>query len=480
MEGADCHALWMLPPPKFSSADEVAEILENYWMALARDIPFNDYPGSAGNGILDAAFANLSGFAYYTIPSQFFGALPLTRDALFRGTTLGDRRGPYVSQFLLVDTPYGAQSIPARIRTVQPGVDYMTSYFEWLDVQNGCDSNQSACDPMPRLIRSGRDLAQLVHVDADFNAHYNACFILGSGRDPLRRCEASAGFGVAFEKHLPYLNPATPPSEEYHRKSRTQIGVGTFGIQHVKSLLMEVVTRAAKAVWFQKWQVHRRLRPEEFGARIHRQRIEPIVAHYPIHSALFNSPLFSETGDHSIFRHNFHQNCDKRCRRHCEPHETDPHPLDTKGTYLLPMAYAEGCPIHPSYGAGHATIAGACVTILKAFFADGCIINPVIANRNGTALEPYTGLDRDELTIHGELNKLASNISLARNIAGVHWRSDHTQSLLLGEKVAISLLFDQRKTYNEDYQFRFRRFDDVSHVVIDKSTTVAQLASWLA
>lgn len=28
MEGADCHALWMPPPPKFSSADEMAEISE--------------------------------------------------------------------------------------------------------------------------------------------------------------------------------------------------------------------------------------------------------------------------------------------------------------------------------------------------------------------------------------------------------------------------------------------------------------------
>ncbi len=33
----------------------------------------------------------------------------------------------------------------------------------------------------------------------------------------------------------------------------------------------------------------------------------------------------------------------------------------------LPMAFQEGSPMHPSYGAGHATVAGACVTILKAY-----------------------------------------------------------------------------------------------------------------
>ena len=38
------------------------------------------------------------------------------------------------------------------------------------------------------------------------------------------------------------------------------------------------------------------------------------------------------------------------------------------GTYLLPQVFPEGSPLHPSYGAGHATVAGACVTIAKAFF----------------------------------------------------------------------------------------------------------------
>ena len=45
-----------------------------------------------------------------------------------------------------------------------------------------------------------------------------------------------------------------------------------------------------------------------------------------------------------------------------------------KGTYLLPMEFAEGSPIHPSYGAGHATVAGACATVLKAFFPEDQVI----------------------------------------------------------------------------------------------------------
>lgn len=38
------------------------------------------------------------------------------------------------------------------------------------------------------------------------------------------------------------------------------------------------------------------------------------------------------------------------------------------GTYLLPIAYPEGSPTHPAYPAGHACVAGAGATMLKAFF----------------------------------------------------------------------------------------------------------------
>jgi hypothetical protein len=60
----------------------------------------------------------------------------------------------------------------------------------------------------------------------------------------------------------------------------------------------------------------------------------------------------------------------------------------------------------------------------------------------------------------GELNKLASNVALGRDMAGVHWRSDAKQALLLGEAVTISILRDQRPTYNEPFDgFTFTKFD---------------------
>lgn len=130
------------------------------------------------------------------------------------------------------------------------------------------------------------------------------------------------------------------------------------------------------------------------------------------------------------------------------------------GTYLLPQAFPEGSPMHPAYGAGHAVVAGACVTVLKAFFDESHKIkNPVVPSNDGKILEAYTGAGKDELTVGGELNKLAGNISIGRNLAGVHWRTDYTKSVELGEQIAIGILREQSLCYNEDHSFSLTRFD---------------------
>ena len=119
------------------------------------------------------------------------------------------------------------------------------------------------------------------------------------------------------------------------------------------------------------------------------------------------------------------------------------------GNSLLPLAYPEGCPLHPSYPGAHPAITGACVTILKAFFDEAAVIpNPVIANADGSALLPYSG---PPLTVGGELNKLAGNLAAGRAFGGVHWRSDNLVGLQLGEAMALSILADERRTYNETF-----------------------------
>jgi hypothetical protein len=432
LEGPDSHALCQPPAPRFSSAEEIAEIAENYWMALARDVAFTDY---ATDPLISAAAADLAEYDCLFAPTS--------PEALFRGFTPGSQVGPYVSQFLYADAPFGASFIPARIRTLQPGIDYVTGFREWVAVQNGCDRDQTACDPTPRFIRNGRDFAQYVHVDLTFNAFVHAASVLVNSRDPLRRCEARAGLGVEFARCLPYVNPSAPSEEQFTTKSANQLGFPVFGQPHLFNLLLETMQRALKAVWFQKWGVHRRLRPEAFAGWINNQLFG--VATYPFEPVNFNQLQLNVLP--RILDHNAQQNANKR-----RPAEAP--------SYLLPQAFAEGSPLHPSYGAGHATVAGALGTILKAFFpGEQLILNPVVPTDDGTELRAFAPDGNFTLTVEGEINKLVDNIGLARNIAGVHWRSDHTESIRLGEEVAIRLLCEQRDTYNEPYEIRFTRFD---------------------
>ncbi|HEX7297334.1 MAG TPA: vanadium-dependent haloperoxidase, partial [Pyrinomonadaceae bacterium] len=203
----------------------------------------------------------------------------------------------------------------------------------------------------------------------------------------------------------------------------------------------EVATRALKAVWYQKWFVHRRLRPE-----VHAERVDRTLYHgagYPVHPEILTS---LSTG-------------------------TRLGGFMPAGNALLPMAFPEGSPTHPAYGAGHASVAGACVTILKAWFNESTLLvdiglDPVQPSDDGLSLVPYTGSDAGSLTVGGELNKIASNVALGRNTAGVHWRSDGTQSMLLGEKIAIGILQEARTCYNEVFGgFSLTKFDGTTITV---------------
>jgi hypothetical protein len=411
LEGPDAHALVQPPAPAFASREQAAEISENYWMALLRDVPYSQY---SGNPIANAAAADLTLYG-----SDFKGPKnggSVTTATLFRGLTPGDLLGPYLSQFFYQDCNFGANKLEQKITTTLPGIDYMTDFATWLAVQRGINQPPDAFDPVPRYMRNGRDLGQWVHIDVLFQAYFHAFLIL-------------AGAGAPFDDGNPYNgNPS-------------QIGFGTFGGPHIATLLCEVSTRALKAVWYQKWFVHRRLRPEVQAERVHRTLFDG--ANYPVHPEILNS--FSDNNRLQGFM--------------------------PAGNALLPMAFPEGSPTHPAYGAGHATVAGACVTILKAWFKETTRfvdigLAPVQPADDGLNLVPYLGSDAGDLTVGGELNKIAANVALGRDTAGVHWRSDATESLKLGEQIAIGILRDQRPCYNEVFNgFGLTKFDGTTVTV---------------
>lgn len=157
IEGYDAFSMIQAPPPRFASREIAAEIAENYWMALLRDVVFTDY---GANAIANAAAADLTAFGDdFKGPKNASGTV--TPELLFRGLTPGDRVGPLMSQFWYQPCNFGANAIDQRIRTTVASRDYMTDFATWLAIQNGvAPASGDVFDPTPRYMRNGRDIGQ--------------------------------------------------------------------------------------------------------------------------------------------------------------------------------------------------------------------------------------------------------------------------------------------------------------------------------
>jgi hypothetical protein len=175
--------------------------------------------------------------------------------------------------------------------------------------------------------------------------------------------------------------------------------------------------------WYQKWVKWRRLRPEVFGLWVDNVMNARVAnaRNYNISSIIFNNAILQDIEAINV---GFGA------------------PV---GTVTLPLTFPEGSPSHGAYPAGHATLSGACATILKIFFHGedlwSSYSSPIQSNNDGTALIPYVESDANSLTVNGEIEKMAYNISLGRDWAGVHYRTDGI-GIELGEEVAIRYFQD--------------------------------------
>jgi len=94
--------------------------------------------------------------------------------------------------------------------------------------------------------------------------------------------------------------------------------------------------------------------------------------------------------------------------------------------------------------------------VLKAFFKEDAVLPmPVEPSSTGSSLQAYNG----SLTIGEELNKLGSNISLGRDWAGVHYRSDGTEGMFLGEEVGVAILKDWRDAHPSSPKLTLTKFN---------------------
>jgi len=423
LEGGDPQSFQIQPAPPLASASRAGEAVEAYWMALLRDVPFSEYDN---HPLAQAAISDINKLSDFRGPKNAGTVTPRT---LFRGFTPGDLVGPYVSQFLLKPFDYGALKIDQTFQTFSPQLDYMTEFAAWLAVQNGQATDPLAVRTRPfgenvvgpaRYLRDGRGLSAYVHADISFEPYLNACMVLLAQQPPTPYSEG---------------NP--------YNANTTQAGFGTFGSAYAKTQIATVAALTLKAVWFQKWFVHRVLRPEAYGALVHKTMLpasKRLHKMYPVHSDVLNS----EAVQRALARH---------------------------GNGLLPQAFPEGSPCHPSYGQGRGAVAGACATILKAVFDENAVIaDPKVTSREldesgADVLADYPGPDKEMLTVGGEANKLAANIALGRSHAGVNFRSDYERSVILGEEVAISVLRDQKATFNESASWKFTRFDGTLMII---------------
>ena len=491
LEGPDAQAVTMPPAPGLGdstnpSFDELAfEMAEVYELALLRDVSFSDFKT---NGDVKSSCDRLNKLPYNGgFRERPSGAPKLAPDNIFRGIGNGVLDGPYISQFLLIGNAafgnkvecgiirYGAQAINQRVPQAAQK-DFMTAWDEWRAVQDGIDVNEGndthgqifvskgghlidrdnlvnddgkwidddgklSDNPVPskpnrRFISTPRDLATYVHFDQLYQAYLNAALILLSMKAPF--------------------DPAFAPLHGQGMDTNVE-GFALYGGPHILTLVTEVATRALKAVRYQKFNNHLRLRPEALAARI--EKATTIGGLFPQFFADVDSGQVGGVGTVGAIR-------------------------AKTGNALLPMAFREGSPMHPSYGAGHATVAGACVTVLKAFFDTSTVLGK--DNQKGVGFWPNGGdspvyyqvneggdpskncapykclseMDDKSLTLEGELNKLAANISIGRNMAGVHYYSDYYDSLLMGEEIAIGILEEQSLCYTKDpFAMSLRKFD---------------------
>jgi hypothetical protein len=458
---------FMPPAPDVFSKTTSAEMAEVYWMALLRDVSLSKYymdPDVAAaaldltnrfnaTDVSGSVPSNLQpGIDTPGFPGSFSGFTPAN---VFRLGLPGEEVGPMISQFFNRDAAFGTQTISQKQRPYRAGKNFLTKFDDWLHAQNTGNGNDG--QPYPRAnescesyyeggekvryISTMRDLARFVNKDALHQAYFNAALLMLSSNV---KWTPGNPYG-----HVPLKN--------------REAGFGTLGGPHILNLVSEVATRALKIVWNQKWQVHLRLRPEAFGGLVHVREIgnsSGITRDYPIPDVFASSDLGAR-----LVKLN----------------------QASAGTasLLLPMAFTPGSPTHPAYGAGHATVAGACVTILKAYFKllyDDCTPIPLCGDNDFSPMEkaaPYTpfrefkaystGVDKDGygirneisadgLTIEGELNKLAMNVAMGRTMGGVHWRTDNARSLVLGEAIAAHILAEITTDLVEKPEFIFRTF----------------------
>ena len=154
-------------------------MVELYWRALTRDVPFAAYDSDP---TIAAACADLSAQPGYRGPRSNGQVTPAN---VFRGSFPGELDGPLISQFLVRPIPHGPYEHEQKLRSGVPGTDFFTSYADWLLSQRGGGAGPTPLEATPVFQRNGRDLALYLLTDYAAQPALEAALILNRiGRRP--------------------------------------------------------------------------------------------------------------------------------------------------------------------------------------------------------------------------------------------------------------------------------------------------------
>ncbi|CAN0146901.1 unnamed protein product [Scytosiphon promiscuus] len=300
--------------------------------------------------------------------------------------------------------------------TFAPGVDYMTDYDSWLDIQNGAaPDSPEEMDSEKRYIRNARDLARLVATDTIWTEAFRGALVL-MDQGAFSRGGANG----------PYAD------------STRQRGFVDFGVSHLMKTFASLEL-SQKSSWYQKWNVHLFARPEAVAGTLHNVMNGLLDVELDA-SLVDNEELLGRVAAHNAVQNEM---------RIGIPQET----------YLLSQATAGGSPAHPSYPAGHAVQNGAFGTVLKAFVGlergGDCFSNPMYPDDDGMELLDWDG---ECLTYEGEINKLTTNVAFGRQMMGVHYRFDSHEGIIQGETIAVRRLHQELVGLPEDHFYEFHLF----------------------
>tara|TARA_Y100000389_G_C17446160_1_gene511740 strand:+ start:408 stop:2036 length:1629 start_codon:yes stop_codon:yes gene_type:complete len=387
------------------------EMAEVYSSVVLRDVSFADIAAESAADNVPAHLAALNKFNDKTLaPVDSAGAI--TGQTWSRGNCEGETKGPYVSQLLYKPFKYGNLDVEQKYN-VELDPEAVPTMAHWLKLQDGENPLSVSVDANKQYVWNPRVMGSIVHSDPLFQFYYNAALIcFQNGIGPT---------GVMSTKSSSWVSGGGPD---------------------VFASVSHVALGALRCAWQCKYNHSLKIRPEVYAQRLELIKTNPaLVPQVPGLSQLKTlCDNFPEMMDLAKVKNN-NQNI------------------------LLNNLFPEGSPTHPSHPAGHAVVAWACITVLKTMLdthnPDGTLKAwPVqaVESLDGTSLTNYTGADAGMMTVNGELNKLANNVSIGRDFAGVHYRADATYGCDIGEQYAISYMVDKAKEYHESQNGQFGGF----------------------